>query len=215
MDAELRRLERAAQQRGNDPRLLRARLRAGLERTASLADFIRAEANALAVELVGELAARRHDAHVFLDGPTGTGKTLLLRALSAARADSWLWSGLDLHDHATRAIERGDLLDAPRLLLVDDLTSFPAPLGALLARSLRGKTLVAAGTAARDACAALGGRLVVVGRLEERGRRELFARMQRRLGARACGEGELPDELPGSGFEIEGLARNLALRATT
>jgi len=209
VDEELRALERAG-----DPRAGRARLRAGLDARASLEDFIQAQSNALAAELIGSVATRRHAAHVFLDGPTGTGKTLLLRALSVARADSFLWTGVDLHERAAAALEWGELLDLPRLLIVDDLTRFEPPLGVLLRRSLHGTTLVAAGSAVTHACAALGGRLVVVGPLEDPGRRELFARTQRRLGA-GDPQGELPSVLPRSGFEIEGLARNLALRAAT
>ncbi|MEZ0230016.1 MAG: hypothetical protein ACAI25_15435, partial [Planctomycetota bacterium] len=78
-------------------------------------------------------------------------------------------------------------------------------------RSLRGKTLVAAGSRVHEASLVLGGQVVVVEPLEWTGRRELFRRAQRRLGASSAE----PDDLPRSGFEIEGLARNLALRAMT
>jgi hypothetical protein len=194
----------------------RARLRAGFGGPA-LGDFIQAAANAAALELVSEVAARRHAGHVFLDGPTGTGKTHLLRALAAARPDSWLMSGVELDEWAVRAIARNEVLDLPRLTIVDDLLHFPPLVAALVARSLGGGTLVAAGAAAQCACAALSGRLLHVGPLEESGRAELFSRAVRgaRETAALPGRATVPDELPPSGFEILGLARSIELGART
>jgi len=213
VDSELRTLERALLLEGDERgrgALERARLRAGVGDAASLHDFLQARANAAALELVGEVAARRHAGHVFLDGPTGTGKTHLLRALSAARADALLTTGVDLDERAARAIEANELLDLPRLTIVDDLLRFGPLLGALLARSLRGRTLVAAGPAAREACEALTGRFVLVGPLDEGGRLEL---LRRRLAPLALDR--VPDPLPSSGFEIAGLAHSIELRART
>ncbi len=212
MDSELRALERGLRLVDDERRrraLERARLRAGFGGPA-LADFIRGAANAAALDLVGEVAARRHSGNVFLDGPTGTGKTHLLHALAAARPDSTLLSGVELDERAARAIERNEVLDLPRLTIVDDVLRFPPLLAALVARSLRGGTLVAAGPGAQDACAALSGRFLPVGPLEEKGRLELLARY---LGVQAAKS--LPDELPTSGFEIRGLARSIELRART
>jgi hypothetical protein len=211
VDSELRSLERASRQaegdEGRSHALSRARLRAGLEGGASLLDFIREEANAEAFELVARVASRAPTEHVFLDGPVGTGKSHLLRALAAARADAFLWTGAELLERAERAVAAGEELDLPRLIIIDDLLGLPDVLAALLRRSLGGRLLVVAGSAAPGARERLGGRLATVGRLSVAGRRELLRRVLRQLGASP----RIPDDLPLSGFELVGLARRLVL----
>jgi len=199
---------------GDGLALERARLRAGLEKAASLADFIRAPRNARALAIIEEVAARGKHGRFFLEGPPGTGKSLLLRALHQARADSVFWTGGEFEERATRALQTGGRLDLPRLLIIDDLASLPEWLGLVLAASLeaglqrsRERGLVVAGAAARDACDALGGHRLHVGALDGAGRRELFGRALRALGATRS----VPAKLPASGFEILGLARSLVL----
>jgi hypothetical protein len=208
MDAELRSLERELRLMGGDGLALeRARLRAGLEKPASLADFIHAPRNARGLAIIEQVAARRKHGRFVLEGPPGTGKSLLLRALHQARADSLLWTGAELEERGARALQGGERLDLPRLIIIDDLASLPDWLGLLLRASLDGATLVAAGAAARAAARVLRATRLHVGPLDVAGRRALFVRALAALGAARS----IPPRLPASGFEVLGLARSLVL----